>query len=178
MPRDTLHLHLFGGFSARMDRSRKALSFSRRKGAALVAVLATPAGRSRTREELADLLWSRTGEEGARNNLRQNLYHIRSLLPDFPGLIVTAQSLQLNLSSSASILPTLKQRLAASPSPPWSARPRYIPAISCMASVSANSLSRNGEPEKRPVCWILPCRYSSACWWNTRLRAGMRTQSP
>ena len=90
-----LQLHLFGGFSARMDGSKKALSFSRRKGAALLAVLATPAGRNRTREELADLLWSRTGEDGARNNLRQNLYHIRGLLPDFPGLVVTAQGLQL-----------------------------------------------------------------------------------
>lgn len=116
-----LRLNLLGGFAAYAGASRDHLVFPRRKAAALLAVLASSASRERSREELADLLWSRMGEQGARNNLRQSLFAIRQMLPDFDGLVVTSTTLlldpmrvqidarELELKSAEGTLPALER---------------------------------------------------------------------
>ena len=48
-----------------------------RKGQALLALLAMPAGQAHRRDKLATMLWSRLPEEAARQNLRQCLTAIR-----------------------------------------------------------------------------------------------------
>lgn len=90
-----LNLDLLGGFEARIGYSAVALDIPRKKAAALLAFLAMPAGRKRSRDEIADLFWSYTGEEGARNNLRQTLHVMRRMLPDYCGLEITPDSILL-----------------------------------------------------------------------------------
>jgi DNA-binding SARP family transcriptional activator len=51
-----LTLTLLGGFEARLDESR-ALRLSIKKGQALLAYLAMPAGKPHLRDKLATLLW-------------------------------------------------------------------------------------------------------------------------
>jgi DNA-binding SARP family transcriptional activator len=80
-----LHLALLGGFEARLGVG-PPLRLPTRKAKALLAFLALPAGRVRAREQLADLLWGRTGHQQARNNLRQTLFLLRRCLGDFAGL--------------------------------------------------------------------------------------------
>lgn len=91
-----LRLNLFGGFAAYAGASNDQFVLPRRKAAALLAVLASSAGRERSREELADLLWGRMGEQGALNNLRQSLFAIRHMLPDVDGLVATSTTLLLD----------------------------------------------------------------------------------
>lgn len=57
----------------------KSIDFSHRKVQALLAYLALERSRPIARERLATLLWSRTGDERARHNLRQALSRIRSV---------------------------------------------------------------------------------------------------
>lgn len=90
-----LNLKLLGGFEARIDNSVVALDIPRKKAAALLAFLAMPAGRRWSRDEVADLFWSYTGEAGARNNLRQTLHVIRRMLPGYRGLETTPDSILL-----------------------------------------------------------------------------------
>lgn len=90
-----LKLNLLGGFAACYGGSSEPLVFPRKKAAALLAVLASPIGRKRSREDIADLLWGFTGEASARNSLRQTLFVIRRILPNFPGLATTPDGLLL-----------------------------------------------------------------------------------
>ncbi len=90
-----LKLNLLGGFEACYGGSRGSLTLPLRKAAALLAVLASPIGRQRSREEIADLLWGFTGDASARNSLRQTLFVIRRILPNFPGLAITPDGLRL-----------------------------------------------------------------------------------
>jgi DNA-binding SARP family transcriptional activator/Flp pilus assembly protein TadD len=80
-----LHLTLLGGFEARLGVG-PPLRLPTRKAKALLAFLASPPGRVRSREQLADLLWGRTGDQQARNSLRQTLFLLRRCLGDFAGL--------------------------------------------------------------------------------------------
>lgn len=75
MPR-TLRLSLLGPFEARWSDGEPA-ELASRKASALLAYLAVERGRPHPREQLATLLWSDTGEERARHNLRQGLSRIR-----------------------------------------------------------------------------------------------------
>ncbi len=97
-----LRLKLLGGLEAFDTTSSQTVAFPRKKAAALLAYLATPAGNQRSREEIAGLLWGYTDDAGARNSLRQTLLVIRRALPNFAGLEATPQSIAL-LSQHASI---------------------------------------------------------------------------
>ena len=69
--------NLLGPFEAK-DSDGGVVEFSHRKVRALLSYLAVERSRPHTRERLASLLWSRTGDERARHNLRQALSRIRS----------------------------------------------------------------------------------------------------
>jgi DNA-binding SARP family transcriptional activator/TolB-like protein len=79
-------INLLGPFEAK-DSDGKTVDFSHRKVRALLAYLVVERSRPHARERLASLLWSRTGDERARHNLRQALSRIRA---QCPGLIDTA----------------------------------------------------------------------------------------
>lgn len=91
-----VQIRLLGTFETR-DTDGDAIEFSHRKGRALLAYLAVERARSRSREQLATLLWARTGDERARHNLRQALSKVRSLCP---GLIDSAGD-RIALNSAA-----------------------------------------------------------------------------
>jgi DNA-binding SARP family transcriptional activator len=73
-----LDLSLLGGFRAVLDGEE--LQFPTRKSEALLAYLAMPPGQMHSREKLAVLLWGDSGEEQARQSLRQTLFTIRKPL--------------------------------------------------------------------------------------------------
>jgi TolB-like protein/Flp pilus assembly protein TadD len=74
-----LRLTLFGGFSA-AGADGEEISFKSQKAKALLAYLAMPLGKSRSREEIMALLWSDRGEAQARASLRQVLTRLRKEL--------------------------------------------------------------------------------------------------
>ena len=90
-----LNLKLLGGLEVSIASSGQPVTFSRKKAAALLVLLACPAGSERSREELADLLWAHTGDRLARNNLRQTLFALRRALSDLEGLINSPNSVSL-----------------------------------------------------------------------------------
>ncbi len=69
-----LRLRLLGGFEARIGSKALALP---RKGEALLAYLALAPATTHSRSKLAALLWGDTGDDDARNNLRQVLFRMR-----------------------------------------------------------------------------------------------------
>ena len=71
-----LSIHLLDGF-ALLDADGVPVRLANRKAAGLLAYLALSPNSSETRERLAGLLWSETGDERARHNLRQALAKIR-----------------------------------------------------------------------------------------------------
>lgn len=73
-----LDLSLLGGFRATLDGEE--LQFGTRKSEALLAYLAMPPGQMHPREKLAVLLWGDSGEEQARQSLRQTLFTLRKPL--------------------------------------------------------------------------------------------------
>ena len=73
-----VHLTLLGAFSITLDG--REISLPTRKAAALLTFLALDQDQSRSRSRLADLLWSRSGAEQARQSLRQALFAIRKAL--------------------------------------------------------------------------------------------------
>src|SRR5215831_2522936 len=75
-----LRLQLLGGFSVRPG-SGPGLSLGTKKAQALIAYLAVPPGRAHPRDKLASLLWGDTGDEQARQSLRQTLAALRRALP-------------------------------------------------------------------------------------------------
>src|SRR5262245_46108183 len=79
-PMARLTLQLLGGFAVRLG-SGQALSLGTRKAQALIAYLAVPPGRATSRDKLASLLWGDTGDEQARQSLRQTLVALRRALP-------------------------------------------------------------------------------------------------
>ncbi len=74
-----LRLTLFGGFSL-VSGAGSELAVKSQKARALLAILARPAGKSRSREEIISLLWSDRGEAQARASLRQVLSGLRKEL--------------------------------------------------------------------------------------------------
>lgn len=71
-----LRLTLFGGFSA-AGADGAEIPLKSQKARALLAYLALPPGKSRSREEIMALLWSDRGEAQARASLRQVLTGLR-----------------------------------------------------------------------------------------------------
>ena len=74
-----LTLQLLGGFDARLD-SVSSVEFSSRKARALLAYLARHPGQRHSREKLAALLWGNSGDEQARDSVRQTLVLLRKSL--------------------------------------------------------------------------------------------------
>ena len=72
-----LSLTLLGGFDARIGSKPLALP---RKAQALLAYLALEPATTHSRSKLAALLWGETGDDDARNNLRQVLFRMRRAL--------------------------------------------------------------------------------------------------
>src|SRR5262245_41908230 len=75
-----LTLTLLGSFQARVDD--RAVGVSTKKGQALLAYLAMPAGKVHPRDKLATLLWGDLGDVPARAGLRQVLFTLRRILGD------------------------------------------------------------------------------------------------
>ena len=74
-----LRLSLFGRFRA-ADAVGNEISIKSKKARALLAYLALPPGKERSREEVMALLWSERGDEQARSSLRQALSGLRKEL--------------------------------------------------------------------------------------------------
>ncbi len=74
-----LKISLLGGFRAECD-PRSRLVVSRKKGQALLALLALRPGSGYPREALTALLWPDAGDDEARHSLRQELHELRRAL--------------------------------------------------------------------------------------------------
>ena len=92
-------INLLGGFEAFRNADER-LSFTNKKGQALMGYLAVEDNRPQTRETLASLLWGNTGEERARHNLRQSLGKIRQAF----GEIILADGDSLGIDNRACII--------------------------------------------------------------------------
>src|SRR5262245_33694309 len=108
-----LKLQLLGGFSLGLGAGR-SVNPGARKARALLAYLALPAGRTHSRDKLASLLWGDTGDEQARQSLRQTLVALRRALPATkpPILLVDRDTLALD-PAAVEVDVTLFERLAA-----------------------------------------------------------------
>ncbi|WP_114284521.1 alpha/beta fold hydrolase [Candidatus Halocynthiibacter alkanivorans] len=91
-----LFLKLLGGFEARAGASAVVPEFPRKKATALLAVLASPVGRGRSRDELCGLLWGNFADEQARDSLRQTLFVMRKMIPDNVGPFASGDTLVLD----------------------------------------------------------------------------------
>ena len=76
---EMLRLSIFGRFRA-ADALGNEIPIKSKKARALLAYLALPTGKERSREEVMALLWSERGEEQARSSLRQALSGLRKEL--------------------------------------------------------------------------------------------------
>ncbi|HXI12814.1 MAG TPA: response regulator [Thermoanaerobaculia bacterium] len=94
-----LTIEILGGFSCSVATG-KPLSLPTRKGEALLAFLALQPGTFHSREKLASLLWGDTGEEQARQSLRQTLFGIRKALGDDSDQIIRVETDRLSLASN------------------------------------------------------------------------------
>ncbi len=96
MTEPSLELDLLGGFELRRgDGTRPALTSKKAK--ALMAYLALSPESTVSREKLATLLWSASGEAQARTSLRQTLSVLRKALPDAEGRVVVSSAEGLSL---------------------------------------------------------------------------------
>jgi TolB-like protein len=73
---EMLRLSIFGRFRA-ADAHGNEVPIKSKKARALLAYLALPPGKERSREEVMALLWSERGDEQARSSLRQALSGLR-----------------------------------------------------------------------------------------------------
>jgi len=73
-----LQIRLLGQFDIRLNGKR--VTIPTRTAQSLLAYLALTTGTPHRREKLAGILWPETSEEGARKNLRQELWRIRKAL--------------------------------------------------------------------------------------------------
>ena len=97
-----LELQLLGGFSVRAGGAGLG-GFESRKARAVLAHLALQGGRAIGRDRLAELFWPELELDGARRNLRQVLYNLRSVLGHAAArcLVVDAQQLRLAVAGVA-----------------------------------------------------------------------------
>lgn len=102
MPR-TLQLSLLGGFRVAFagdpdpaSRETHVTDFASAKTQALLAYLACT-GRRHSRDALATLLWSESGDEAARTSLRQSLASLKRLLG--PYLLIERDAVEFNTRS-------------------------------------------------------------------------------
>jgi DNA-binding SARP family transcriptional activator len=92
-----LALTLLGDFQARLG-SGPVLRLRTRKTQALLAYLASPPGRSHSRDKLAALLWGERSQHQARGRLRETLFVLRRALTatDPPCLDLGSEAVALN----------------------------------------------------------------------------------
>ncbi|HMB75315.1 MAG TPA: hypothetical protein VKN76_02860, partial [Kiloniellaceae bacterium] len=95
-----LRLSLFGRFRA-ADALGNEIPIKSKKARALLAYLALPPGKERSREEAMALLWSERGDEQARSSLRQALSGLRKELGEgaIAALCITDETLALDPAS-------------------------------------------------------------------------------
>ena len=94
--RPTLRVHCFG--TLRVSYGGVAVDgFESQKVRGLFAYLACHRGQPLSRDHLAAVFWPGKDEEGARRNLRQSLYNLRSLFPrGRPAVLASRHSLELD----------------------------------------------------------------------------------
>ena len=92
-----LRLGIFGAFRV-TDASGNEIPIKSKKSRALLAYLALPPGKPRSREQIMALLWSDRGNQQARSSLRQALSGLRKDLGEegLSALRVTDESLTLD----------------------------------------------------------------------------------
>jgi hypothetical protein len=92
-----LRLSIFGIFRV-ADAYGNEISIKARKSRALLAYLAMPLGKPRSREQIMALLWSDRGDQQARSSLRQALSGLRKDLGEegLSVLRITDESLMLD----------------------------------------------------------------------------------
>jgi TolB-like protein len=92
-----LRLSIFGTFRV-ADASGKEIPVKSRKSRALLAYLALPPGKPRSREQIMALLWSDRGDQQARSSLRQALSGLRRELGEerLSALRITDEALTLD----------------------------------------------------------------------------------
>lgn len=90
-----LDLQLLGGIRARLDGTE--IQFPTKKSEALLAYLALPPGQLHPREKLAALLWTESGEEQARQSLRQTLFTLRKALNMTDEIVIASESDRIGL---------------------------------------------------------------------------------
>jgi DNA-binding SARP family transcriptional activator len=88
-------LLLLGSFSS--EPATASIDRLPAKSKAILAYLASNPGAPVTRDRLADLCWSRSGPEQARQSLRQALLSLRSALADFPQATLHSQGEMVQL---------------------------------------------------------------------------------
>ena len=104
---------MLGRFEAQWSDG-EPVDFVSKKAEALLAYLAVESGRAHTREQLATLLWSDTGDERARHNLRQALSKIKACCNSL--VIARGQSLEIDPESCTADVVEF-ERLAKSKEP-------------------------------------------------------------
>jgi adenylate cyclase len=94
---EKLRLSIFGRFHA-ADALGNEILIKSKKARALLAYLALPPGKERSREEVMALLWSERGDEQARSSLRQALSGLRKELGEISvgALKITDESIALD----------------------------------------------------------------------------------
>ncbi len=92
-----LKISLLGGFRVACE-ARPRLVVTRKKGQALLALLALRLGTGYARDALTALLWSDAGDEDARHSLRQELHELRRALAPAKtrALLVDAERISLD----------------------------------------------------------------------------------
>lgn len=92
-----LRLTLFGRFSLSDERGAE-IPLTSRKARALLAYLALPPGKPRSREKIMALLWSERGEAQARGSLRQVLAGLRRELGEAAQKVLIADNESVTLN--------------------------------------------------------------------------------
>ena len=115
MPR--LKISLLGGFRAGCEPGHR-ITLPRKKGQALLALLALRPGQGYPRDAITALLWSDSGDEQARHSLRQELHELRRALARTKtrALVVDGQQVALDAALVEVDVVTF-ERLAAETSP-------------------------------------------------------------
>ncbi|HEY3099613.1 MAG TPA: AAA family ATPase [Methylomirabilota bacterium] len=112
-----LKIFLLGGFRAESD-SRPRITVTRRKGQALLALLALRPGSGYPREALTALLWPESSDEEARHSLRQELHELRRALATAKTRALVVDGERIALDPDAVEVDVVKfERLAADASP-------------------------------------------------------------
>jgi TolB-like protein len=99
-PMADLKLTLLGGFEMRLSTGAIA-DLPGQKDRALLAFLAIAAGEAHSRERLAGLLWSETGDQQARDSLKQALMRLRRCLGSADGETLRADRQSVGLDRDA-----------------------------------------------------------------------------